>query len=418
MEATMGRILKLAARNLFRYGRRTMLTSGLIVLGIVAVLLFVSVSGSFKALIIGQITDSMLGHLQVHRRGYVASIDNLPLNLNLKPAAVAKIEAALAGIPGVVASSPRLKFGAMFSNFTETTSIRLNGVIPDRELAAMPALAGRLVQGKAGPGLLGRGKVLIPEILARGMQVKVGDSIVLVATNLDGSVNGRTFVVEGVLGDVTGPGGRDGYVNIEDARELLRLTEPDVSEIAVRVDSLRRLDQVRAQIERAIGGELNAKGQSVFEVHTWEGLTPFANIARMIDLLDLFIRVMLVGIVLISVMNVMVMAVYERIREIGTIAAIGTPPGRILSLFLTEGLLLGLIGTVVGTVISLVAIQALNIWPVRFRFARQVIELAPSIGVADVLSIGGVVLVVAVLASLQPAWKASRMDPITALRHV
>ncbi|MBK8739339.1 MAG: FtsX-like permease family protein, partial [Betaproteobacteria bacterium] len=135
-------------------------------------------------------------------------------------------------------------------------------------------------------------------------------------------------------------------------------------------------------------------------------------------LLDLFIRIMLVGIVLISVMNVMVMAVYERIREIGTIAAIGTPPGRILGLFLAEGVLLGLIGTVIGTLLSLGIVYALNVWPVHFKFARQTIELAPSIAAADVFSIGGIVLVVAIAASLQPAWKASRMDPISALRHV
>ena len=414
----MGRIIKLAARNLLRYGRRTSLTAGLIILGIVAVLLFVSVSGSFKNLIVGQITDSMLGHLQVHRRGYVASIDNLPLNLNLKPGAAAKVEEALKAMDQVVASSPRLKFGAMFSNFTETTSIRLNGVIPERELAAMPMLSSRLAQGSATAGLLERGKVLIPEVLARGMKIKVGDSVVLVATNLDGSVNGKTFTVQGVLGDVTGPGGRDGYVNIDDARDLLRLTEPEVSEIAVRLKSLARLSQASAQLERALAGMVNPQGQPAVEVHTWEGLTPFANIARMIDLLDLFIRIMLVGIVLISVMNVMVMAVYERIREIGTIAAIGTPPGRILGLFLAEGVLLGLIGTVIGTLLSLGIVYALNVWPVHFKFARQTIELAPSIAAADVFSIGGIVLVVAIAASLQPAWKASRMDPISALRHV
>ena len=140
----MIKILKLAARNLARYWRRTLLTSGLIILGVVAVLLFIAVSGSFKGLIVGQITDSMLGHLQLHRRGYVASIDNLPLNLNMKPVAVAAADRALGADPAVVAWSPRLKFGAMFSNFTETTSIRLNGVLPEREAAAMPMLARRL----------------------------------------------------------------------------------------------------------------------------------------------------------------------------------------------------------------------------------------------------------------------------------
>jgi len=409
----MAKILSLAARNLARYWRRTLLTSGLIILGVVAVLLFVAVSGSFKNLIVGQITDSMLGHLQVHRRGYVASIDNLPLNLNMKPAAVAQAEKALAAGDAVIAWSPRLKFGAMFSNFTETTSIRLNGVLPEREMAAMPMLAGRLVQGSSAQGLLERGKVLIPEIIARGMKVKPGDTVVLVATNLDGSVNGQSFVVQGVLGDVTGPGGRDGYVHIDDARQLLRMADAEVSEIAVRLKSLGALPAARAQLAQALGG---AGG---LEVHGWDQLSPFANIARMIDLLDVFIRVMLVGIVLIAVMNVMIMAVYERIREIGMISAIGTPPRRILALFLAEGALLGAAGTAIGVALSVALVYALNLWPVHFQFGRdQQLVLAPALAAADAIMIGAIVIVMAILASLQPAWKAARMDPITALRHV
>ena len=128
---------------------------------------------------------------------------------------------------------------------------------------------------------------------------------------------------------------------------------------------------------------------------------------------------MLVSIVLISVMNVMMMAVYERIREIGTIAAIGTPPRRILSLFLTEGLLLGVGGTAIGTAISLAVIYGLNVWKITFDFGQQQgLVLSPTIGVPDVLIIAGMVIVIALLASLQPAWKASRMDPVTALGHV
>jgi putative ABC transport system permease protein len=116
---------------------------------------------------------------------------------------------------------------------------------------------------------------------------------------------------------------------------------------------------------------------------------------------------------------VMVMAVYERIREIGTIAAIGTPPRRILSLFLGEGLLLGLLGTALGTLVSLAAIYALNVWKVHFVFGQQqALVLAPRIGVLEVATVAAMVIGVAVLASLQPAWKASRLDPINALRHV
>jgi len=88
----MNNILKIAVRNLQRYKRRTLLTSILITLGVVAVLLFVSVSGSFKSMMVGQITDSMLGHLQIHRKGYMASMDSLPLNRNMQEKQIARVK--------------------------------------------------------------------------------------------------------------------------------------------------------------------------------------------------------------------------------------------------------------------------------------------------------------------------------------
>ncbi|HBR22449.1 MAG TPA: ABC transporter substrate-binding protein, partial [Nitrospiraceae bacterium] len=89
-------------------------------------------------MMIGQITDSMMGHLQVHRKGYVASIDNLPLNLNLKAGAIARLKNILDKQPEIEAYSPRIKFGGMFSNFVETTNIRLVAVYPDREFRTVP----------------------------------------------------------------------------------------------------------------------------------------------------------------------------------------------------------------------------------------------------------------------------------------
>ena len=412
-------VLKIALRNLARFGRRTLLTSTLITLGIVSVLLFVAIAGSFKAMMIGQFTDAVLGHIEVHRKGYVASIDNLPLNLNMQPAMVGRVEQALKKMDAVEAYSMRVKLGAMFSNFTETTSIRINGIDPQAEVATTPMLPGRMSEGsKQGP-VLKRGEILIPQLLARGMKVKVGDSIVLVATNRDGSVNGKTFTVRGILESVSGPSGRDGYIQIDDARDLLRMKDSEVSEIAIRLKNPAQLDQVYAKLSQELAGVTNKDGKPVLEVHTWADLSPFASIARMIDLLTLFIKIMLVSIVLVSIMNVMIMAVYERIREIGTIAAIGTPPSRILSLFLAEGLLLGVGGTALGTVIALAIIYALNIWKITFNFGmQQGLVLSPAIRASDVVIVAALVVIMALLASLQPAWKASRMDPVTALGHV
>jgi len=433
----MHKLFTIAIRNLTRFGRRTLLTSSLITLGIVGVLLFIAVSGSFKSIMIGQFTDAMLGHLEVHRKGYVASIDSLPLNLNMQPAIVAKVEGVLNAMPQVEAYSGRIKLGAMFSNFTETTSIRINGVDPVREAATTPLLPGRVVEGAGTGPLLNRGEILIPTVLARGMKVKPGDTVVLVATNRDGSVNGKTFVVRGALESISGPSGKDGYIHIDDARQLLRMPGAEVSEIAIRLKDPGLLEPMKARLVQELakvagsgqGGAGAAPGSGAgdagtgaggLEVHTWADLSPFASIVRMIDLLAVFIKIMMVSIVLISVMNVMMMAVYERIREIGTIAAIGTPPGRILSLFLTEGLLLGIGGAALGTAISLGVIYALNVWKVSVRFGMQQspVVLTPAIRAVDIAVIVAMVVLVALLASLQPAWKASRMDPVKALGHV
>lgn len=412
-------ILAIASRNLLRYRRRTLLTLLLIVIGMVAVLLFIAVAGSFKAMMVGQITDSVLGHVQVHRKGYVASIDSLPLNLNMRPNMLARLEDTLDGNPAIAAWSPRIKFGGMYSNFAETTSIRINGIDPAREAATVPLLPGRLAEGDRNAALVERGQIVIPQLLARGMKSQLGDTVVVVATNKDGSVNGKTFVVRGILEPISGPGGRDGYIHIEDARELLRMGEEQVSEIVVRLKDFSRIAQSGAQIKAAVEGLTNKEGKPMLEVHDWTQLSPFANIAKMIDLMTLFIKIVLVSIVLVSVMNVMIMAVFERIREIGTIAAIGTPPSRILSLFLAEGLMLGVAGTLAGIAISLAAIWGINLRQPTFDFGQQKdLVMAPSIATGDVLTIAVLVLVVAVIASLQPAWKASRMDPIGALRHV
>ena len=409
-------IFKIAVRNLMRYKRRTLLTASLVAIGVVFVLVFISVSGSFKNMMIGQITDSFLGHVQIHKKGYVASLDSLPLTMNLEAKALGKVEKAISHTPEIEAYSKRIKFGGMFSNFVETTNVRLNGVYPEDEIKTAPLFLSRIREGEK---TIKPGEILVPELLAKGMKVKVGDTVVIIATNRDGSVNGKQFQVGGILESVTGPGGRDGYIHIDDAAEVLRMDTPEISEIAIRLKNFDELQSVFGGLKDKLGSELNKQGKPAFEVHTWQKLSPFYNIARMIDVMTFFIKLMLIAIVLVSIMNVMVTAVYERIREIGTIAAIGTLPGKIVAMFLVEGFSLGLFGALIGGVLGVGIISVLNAAELTFNFGRQKgLILSPSVNLQDILTISIIVIIISVLASLQPAYKASRMNPIDALRHV
>jgi len=468
-------LLKIAARNLLRYKRRTILTALLISVGLLAVLLFVAVAGSFKEMMVAQFTDSMVGHMQVHRRGYMGAMESLPVDRNMRPRMLVKLYEVLDDTPEIEAWSQRVKFMAMLSNFVSTTSIRLNGVDPQDEAATVPLLPQRVLEGGTREPLVARGEIQLPELLAKPMSLKVGDTVVLVATNKDGSVNGKTFTVRGIMESMSGPGGRDGYIHIDDARDLLRIADEEVeetvlarhglvelkpeapeeqslfeappaetaetaslleetkslfeanawgrpsevSEIAIRLGSREMLDETLVSLNARVAGLKNKRGLSIFQLHPWEKFVPFSKIANMIDLMNLFVKIILVSVVLMSIMNVLIMSVYERVREIGTISAIGTPPGRILALFLSEGFLLGLLGTVIGTVISLAVIYTLNRYTITFSFGRQEnLVLVPTIATSDVVLTALMTIAVAVLASLQPAWKASRMEPITALRHV
>lgn len=411
---------KIAIRNLMRYKRRTLLTSLLITVGVLMVILFSGLSGSFKAMMIGQITDSKLAQMQIHRRGYLSSIDTMPLNLNLNQEAYHKIESALKHHSAVEAYAPRIKLGAMLSNFTETTNIRLSAIAPEEEIKVCPAIEDHIVsKDEKQEGFVKPGEIIIPEKLAKGMRIKEGDTVVVVAHNKEGSINGLNFRVGGIMGDVLGPLGKEGYIHIKDARALLRMEEPEVTEVAIRLKDFNSLDAVFADLKSTLAKYKNPKGQPTFEIDTWETLSPFANVAKIIDLMSLSMKLIMIAIVLISILNVMIMSVYERIREIGTMTAIGTAPGKVMGLFLAEGLSLGLISAAAGNAIGLAGIYFLNVYKIRFSFGLlENLLLSPTVNLSEVCLVSAIVLLVSVFATLQPAYKASKMEPVDALRHV
>jgi len=397
------------------------MTSLLIILGIVLVIVFSGVSVSFKSMMIGSITDSMLGHLQIHKKGYVSSIDNLPLHLNINEKGIKQLDNIFEKHKDIIeAHSYRIKFGAMLSNFQETTNIRLTAVQPQMENAACPRLVERIIGDIQNKNkFIEKGKIIIPENLAKGLKLKTGDEVVLVANNKDGSINGLSLKVSNIIEGLLGPSGRDGFIHIDDAKILLRIYGDEINEVAIRLKNPDKLGGVNKLLTDELSQFKSKQNIPVFELHTWADLSPFSTIAAIVDLLIITVKIVLIAIVLISILNIMMMSVYERVSEIGTISAIGTLPSKVLWLFMAEGFSLGIISTIVGNVIGVLALFLINIANIHFSFGRMKnILLETSIAPTDLISVSLIVIFITIISSLQPALKASRMQPVEALRHV
>ncbi len=409
----MYNMIKIAVRNLFRQKRRSMLTIGIVAFGVLAVMLFTATAGSFKNIMVGQITDSMLGHIQIHSKGYVASLDNLPLDKTIKTKQIKKLKEILSSIPEIESYSFRILLGGMLSNYKDSTSIKLAAIIPENERKVVPLLEDRLVKGT----FLKEGEILLPDLITKGFKSKIGDDIALVVTNADGSVNGQSFKISGIMESIVGPTGKYGYIHFDDAIAMLRMDSAEISEVAIRLNNFDDMKSVFTSLKKKLNKIKNKKGKPVFEIHTWEKLSPFYSIARMIDMMSLFIKIILIGIVLVSVMNVMIMAVYERTKEIGSLSAMGTLPSKIRLIFLFEGFFLGIYGSIIGTIISLITVYIVNISNVSIAFGRgSDILLKPSVSLSQIGTTVLIVVIVSMLAVLEPAIRASKMEPIEALR--
>jgi len=156
----MLKIFRIAFKNLYRQKRRSLLTVFIIAFGVIAVLLFSGIAGSFKSMMIGQITDSSLGHIQVHRKGYVQSLDNMPLNIIIKGKQLDKLTQTLDKIPEIEAYSFRILFGGMLSNYKETTNMKLAAVNPKKEGKVTPLLKTRIKKGR----MPKKGEIVLPDL--------------------------------------------------------------------------------------------------------------------------------------------------------------------------------------------------------------------------------------------------------------
>lgn len=402
-------LLRLALRNLSRQRRRSVLTLLATAVGVAMIIMGQGLMGAFLTSIVDDVVDRRLGALVVRPRLPAGNADLMPLDPSIDVAAVVPVVAAT---PGVAAVAPRLRFAGLLGNGRSQTLVMVTAIDAKEEDRVCPLRheevvggVGRFIAAEDSAG------AVVGRDLGRGLQAKPGSTLTLQGSSPGGMQNALDVDVVGVArgasfleskGTMTVP--------IALARSLLRM-EGRATEVAVSVEEGADVDVVKAALVQRLPKDL--------EVIGWAEAVPFLHDLQVrIRFILSGISLVLFAIAVFGVVNTMLMSVWERIREIGTLLALGLRRRQIVALFLIEGGLLGVVGAVFGAFVGSVVCIVAGITGIAFAPPGAAIPLIlhPAPSVAVIVAAVVVATVGAVLASAWPARRAAALDPAVALR--
>lgn len=409
----MSKFLLLAFRNIFRNRRRTVMTLMMVGGGVVCLLLAGGYFGFMTHGLRESTINDGLGHIQIFtadhfRRDEVRVLDTGIENWR-QVAATVTTGGHVRGV------APRIEFYGMVSNGTKAAGFMGSGVDPAAENSL--GFVSRVVSGRdldAKP--TGEVEALIGVGLAKSMNVKVGDGLTLLAMTSDGALNGVDVEIVGLTNSgVAAMDARSLRVTLTAAQRLLQSDR--VTNLVVGLDATDNTDKVAAELTPRLRGL-----PQQMELKKWIDLaTYYKQVSTMFNGIFLFMGVIVFFMVLMSSVNTLLMSMFERTREIGTMLAMGTPRGWIVALFVLEATLLGVMGAVVGVVAGNLLGMLLNAsglhmppppgYTVAIRF--RVLHIP-----AQMIGSSLLVIISLAFASILPAVRASRLQIAEALAHV
>jgi ABC-type lipoprotein release transport system permease subunit len=409
----MKKYIKMAWRNMWRNWRRTMIATIAIVLGLI-LLIFMSalIEGSDQAMF-GNAVRLYGGNIQIHAPGFRVKANRLPM-LPLESADEVVL-VALAQ-PQVIVASKRINTGGMVSDREGTYPVTITGIQPAVEaptsLVAENVTQGRFLQDDD------ESAIIVGKGLADLLDVSVGDRVTLIGRRQNESMRQHSMTIIGVY-DLGLPEAEKGmvFITLSDAQSLYNLRDQE-TEVAISLESVGQ--------EKALMSALLVDLPD-YEVDSWETLRP--ELRQTMDIKATFTSIFGLIVLLIAsigILNLMLMAVFERTREMGVLAALGMKGRQLMGLFLLEGIFIGFVGAVIGCILGWALVWAVGQVGLDFSFASQAGEITalmgeriyPSISIMDIIGNGIAVMVIAALASLYPALQASRKEPAEALHHV
>jgi putative ABC transport system permease protein len=413
------RTIAMAWRNIFRQKRRTLIALSALIVGLAALVVFQGyitrmMSGFRDSTILGG-----LGHVQVAGgERYWDDGEYNPYSYLLKDSRSVMDE--LRNEPGVLAAFPSTGFTSIAGFGEKSATLLVKAYPPERMYFSPPAEPGKpeleaptdrfrlglLVAGKA-PGAEDRDCIVLGETAARILKAKPGDVVTLMGILPDGGLNGRDFTVSGVYRD----SGRDkifAFTDYATAMDFTGIAQPPVVH-AILSDS-GRADAVLASLPR----DLARRGWRDLAPFFIQVNTMFAGFLQVIRMIILIVTLFILG-------NTMNRIVFERMREWGTLRAMGVPRRDLLALVLLEGSFLGLAGSALGIGLGFAVSRIVNLCgglPFKMGAGLPVymITLAPDASAVWLNVVPAVAT--AALASLFPARRAVGMTPAECLRQI
>lgn len=409
----MSLYLRIAWRNVWRHRRRTFLIAIGMGVTMAMLVLYDGLIGGFEQAIYGNAIQLLGGNIQVHAPGYSEKAGRKPLLPLDDPEAIVR---AAESQPNVVVASKRIVTGGLVTNREGAFAITIVGVETDKEGRITPVSenisSGRYLLPDDGD------VIVIGQGLATAMEIEVGDRITMVGNTTHEQTRQRTMTVIGIY-DVGVPSVEKGtiYISLAEAQNLFGL-EGQVTEIVI---SLKQIGQ-----EPGVMDALNASVPG-YEVESW--VTSIPDLKKTMDMktgvMSVF-GVFMLGIAAIGILNLLMMAVFERTREIGIVGALGLKPREITFLFLLEGILIGLMGAAIGAILGTAINGILGIYGLDYSQFANLTEytalisgsIYPQLVPLKVLKHAFTVAIIAALAALYPAIEASRREPAEALHYV
>lgn len=399
---------RIAMRNIIRNRRRSLLTISAVAFGIFCLIIFQALKTGMHEKMLQSSLGLDLGSIQIHAAGYEP---NMPL---LQPLPASAAVRALLAEQHLQNSAPRLKTTALILAGRRSSSVVLAGIIPAQE-QKVTFIHQKII---AGHYALGNRRLLMGKSLADTLNLALGDPVNLLVQNSFGQPVTAKMVVGGLFQSGLARFDRSHvYAAIDDLRSMMETEAEAITEVAIAVDP-----DLAAPVAAAIKAALPAEG---FQVLAFTELAP--DLVQLMALNNATFKLLIIivfTIVAMGIANTMTTVIFERYRELGTLAAIGATPAAIVQLIMTESALLGLFSAAVGSLAGLAACLWLGSHGIdlsHFTSSNQYFAagsvLKASLTMKDLLTANLITLATALLAGLYPAIRAACLKPVEALRH-